>query len=57
MNTTATKTAKAYGHAEESLAAARRVLEAIENGENVSLRDAKILEAAGCYIRRNVATN
>lgn len=42
-------------HAQESVAAARRIIAALEAGEPPKLSDAKILEAAGCYIRRNGA--
>ena len=40
-------------HAESSVAAAQRILAALAKGEPISLADAKVLEAAGCYIRRN----
>jgi hypothetical protein len=49
----ADKIVKAENHAKESAEAAARIVAAIEAGEAPSLADAKILEAAGCYIRRN----
>lgn len=48
------KNAKATAHAEASIHAASRILRALAEGTTVSLADAKILEAAGCYVRRNV---
>lgn len=40
-------------HAESSADAAARIVAALANGDRPTLADAKILEAAGCYIRRN----
>lgn len=40
-------------HADTAASAAKRLAAALAQGERPTLADAKILEAAGCYIRRN----
>ena len=47
------KAAKSTSHAVASVHAASRALAALRGGKPVALSDAKILEAAGCYLRRN----
>ncbi len=42
-------------HAAASAAAAARIAAALAKGGAPTLADAKVLEAAGCYIRRNGA--
>ena len=53
MTRTDPKQAKARQHAQASKAAAARALAALKAGQPVSLDDAKTLEAAGCWLRRN----
>lgn len=55
MSKTAEQLAKATASAEASVEAARRIIVALEAGKLPKLADAKILEAAGCYIRRNAS--
>lgn len=56
MSNSATKNTKATAHAQASAEAASRIIDALASGQPVSLADAKILEAAGCYVRRNVVS-
>ena len=49
------KAAKAAAHAKAARDAAARIVAALKRGEQPTLDDAKVLEAAGCYLRRNGA--
>lgn len=49
----AVKAANVKVHAQSAADAASRILTAIASGQSPTLADAKVLEAAGCYIRRN----
>ncbi len=40
----------------KSAAALKSIGAALARGENVSLDDAKVLEAAGCWFRRNMVS-
>ena len=48
------KRAKALDHATKARGSAARVMRAVKKGEPVDLADAKVLEAAGCWLRRNM---
>jgi len=47
------KLPKAIEHARASEEAVERIVAALRKGEPVMLADAKVLEAAGCWLRRN----
>lgn len=49
--------AKARGHVSDVKQALDRIKAAINRGEPVLLEDAKVLEAAGCWLRRNMVSD
>lgn len=53
--TPAQRSAACAYHAAQSAEAAQRIAAALAAGKSPALADAKVLEAAGCYIRRNGA--
>lgn len=54
MTTTDPKAAKATTHTEATAEAVERIRAALAAGRPVDLADAKVLEAAGCWLRRNM---
>jgi hypothetical protein len=54
MATVDAKRAKATTHLTASGAALAAIAQAIADGRPVLLQDAKVLEAAGCWLRRNM---
>jgi hypothetical protein len=46
--------AKAEQHATQSRLALENIARALAEGKAVALSDAKVLEAAGCWLRRNM---
>jgi hypothetical protein len=54
MTMTRDKEPKARGHVRDCLEALVRIAAALNRGEPVLLEDAKVLEAAGCWLRRNM---
>jgi hypothetical protein len=54
---TTTQTTKAAAHAANATTAAQRVTNALAQGQPVTLADCKVLEAAGCWLRRNAVND
>lgn len=50
------KETKAREHIGKSVTALENAMAAIEAGKPVDLADAKVLEAAGCWLRRNMVS-